>query len=63
MVFSERLSKDNLRKSYIKQEHGSQRKKLKYGVGVISVYDTKLVQEIYGAIQEYAGFSNPEWIK
>ena len=32
--------------------------KLIYGIICIEVYSTKLVQHIYGAIQEYAGFNN-----
>ena len=55
------MPKTCLRKPYIKEDHGSKRKKLKYGVGVIRVNDVKVIQEIYGAIQEYIGFTNPEW--
>jgi hypothetical protein len=28
----------------------------------IAVHDTQLVQHIYGAIQEYAGFERGEWL-
>jgi predicted transcriptional regulator len=35
---------------------------LKNGVCSIRVYSTDLVQHIYGAIQEYGGFDNPDWL-
>lgn len=41
---------------------GSKRNRLPYGVGTLSVYDTRIVQHIYGAIQEYAGFEEPGWV-
>ena len=28
----------------------------------LAVHDTQLVQHIYGAIQEYAGFEEPRWL-
>jgi len=34
-----------------------------YGICEVSVFNTELVQRIYGSIQEYAGFSNGDWIK
>lgn len=36
--------------------------KLPYGTCRIAVHDTQLVQSIYGAIQEYAGFDREEWV-
>jgi hypothetical protein len=33
-----------------------------YGTARLSVCSTFLVQSIYGAIQEYAGFDRPEWL-
>lgn len=32
-----------------------------YGTARLVVYSTEIVQSIYGAIQEYAGCSRPEW--
>jgi hypothetical protein len=43
----------------------SQRKRvnvLPYGTCRISVCSTAVVQHIYGAIQEYAGFDRPGWL-
>jgi hypothetical protein len=43
----------------------SQRKRvgrLPYGTCRLSVHSTAIVQHIYGAIQEYAGFDRPEWL-
>lgn len=40
----------------------SRRHILENGVGSLRVYKTKVVQHVYGAIQEYAGFDNPEWL-
>jgi hypothetical protein len=28
----------------------------------LNIYDTRLVHEIYGAIQEYGGFDREEWL-
>jgi predicted transcriptional regulator len=43
---------------------GSQVRKnvLMNGVCSIRVYRTELVQHIFGAIQEYGGFENPDWL-
>jgi hypothetical protein len=35
---------------------------LPYGTCRLSVSSTALVQSIFGAIQEYAGFDRPEWV-
>ncbi|MAS33200.1 MAG: hypothetical protein CL610_04285 [Anaerolineaceae bacterium] len=37
-------------------------RKLIYGVCEVDVNDTKLTQHVYGAIQEYSGIDNPEWL-
>jgi hypothetical protein len=37
------------------------RKPLVYGTARLTVNSTRLVQSIYGAIQEYAGIERPEW--
>jgi hypothetical protein len=36
--------------------------KLPYGTCRVVVYRTRVVQGIYGAIQEYAGFDRPAWV-
>ena len=41
---------------------GQRANKLPYGVCTISVHSTRIVQHIYGAIQEYAGFEEPRWL-
>jgi hypothetical protein len=41
---------------------GSKKNKLPYGVCSVRLYNTRIVQHIYGAIQEYAGFEEPRWL-
>lgn len=41
---------------------GLKRNRLPYGVGTLSYCNTRIVQHIYGAIQEYAGFDEPRWL-
>jgi hypothetical protein len=41
---------------------GRARNKLPYGVARLTVHQTRMVQHIYGAIQEYAGFDEPAWL-
>jgi DNA-binding transcriptional MerR regulator len=49
--------------SYPTSSSGKRRKKLPYGVCSLTVArSTHLVQHIYGAIQEYAGFDEPRWL-
>jgi hypothetical protein len=49
--------------SYPTSSSGKKRKKLPYGVCTLTVAkSTHLVQHIYGAIQEYAGFEEPGWL-
>jgi hypothetical protein len=47
---------------YSKYSMKKRRNKLPYGTCPIGVYDTRIVQHIYGAIQEYAGFDRKEWL-
>jgi hypothetical protein len=48
---------------YPTSSSGRRRKKLPYGVCTLTVArSTELVQHIYGAIQEYAGFDEPRWL-
>jgi transposase-like protein len=41
---------------------GRARNKLPYGVCTLRVHSTWMLQHIYGAIQEYAGFEEPAWL-
>ena len=36
--------------------------KLPYGTAKVTVHDTRIVQMLYGSIQELAGFERPEWL-
>jgi transcriptional regulator with XRE-family HTH domain len=36
--------------------------KLPYGTSALYVHSTRIVQTIYGSIQEYGGFERPEWL-
>jgi transposase-like protein len=47
---------------YSKYSKKKRQNKLPYGTCRIAVHDTQLVQSIYGAIQEYAGFDREEWL-
>lgn len=51
-----------LRKTVYKVGSNSRHNILTNGVCSIRVYKTELVQHVYGAIQEYAGFDYPEWL-
>ena len=39
-----------------------QKRNLPYGTGRLMLHSTAVVQSIYGAIQEYAGFDEPAWL-
>lgn len=59
------LSPSALRKTVINgRPVSSQQKgrKLTYGTCEVSVHETRLVQHVLGAIQEYAGIEKPEWL-
>ena len=60
------LTRANLRKStvnrYSKYSQKKRRNKLPYGTCRLAVYDTRLAQHLYGAIQEYGGFEREEWL-
>jgi hypothetical protein len=47
---------------YSKHSKKKRRNKLPYGTCRSNVHDTRLVHEIYGAIQEYGGFEREEWL-
>jgi len=61
------LPRSRLRSStvnrYSKYSQKKRRNKLPYGTCRLSIYDTRLTQHIYGAIQEYAGFDRDEWLR
>ena len=60
------LPPESLRKSVVNNySRSSQRKRfnrLPYGTCKLLVHSTEIVQTIYGPIQEFAGFSRPEWL-
>jgi len=51
-----------LRKTYYKESGALKRKRLPNGVCGIRVESTELTHHILGAIQEYGGFDNPDWL-
>lgn len=61
-----RLPHSCLRKStvnvYSKYSQKKRRNKLPYGTVRVCVHSTRVIQSIYGSIQEYAGFDRPEWL-
>ena len=61
-----RLPTSALRKSSVNvHSRYSQKKrtnKLPYGTCELTVDSTRIVQTIYGSIQEYGGFDRPEWL-
>jgi hypothetical protein len=61
-----RLPPSSLRKSIVNQYSKYSQKKrqnvLPYGTARVSVSRTRIVQTIFGAIQEYGGFDRPEWL-
>jgi AcrR family transcriptional regulator len=48
--------------NYSRSSKRTRKNKLPYGTCRVTVHDTRVVQHIYGAIQEYAGFDRPEWL-
>jgi len=47
---------------YSKYSKKKRQNKLPYGTCSLAVNDTRIVQHIYGAIQEYGGFDREEWV-
>lgn len=47
---------------YSKYSSKKRKNRLPYGTCRITVHDTRIVQSIYGSIQEYAGFDRPGWL-
>lgn len=60
------LTRDNLRKTMInnlpKSSKNTKVNKLEYGTVRLTVNKTEIVQEIFGAIQEFGSFFKSEWI-
>jgi hypothetical protein len=54
-----RKSKVNV---YSKYSEKKRQNRLPYGTVRVCVHRTEIVQNIYGAIQEYGGFERPEWL-
>lgn len=47
---------------YSKYSQKKRKNKLPHGTCTVQVSSTRLVQTIYGSIQEYGGFDRPEWL-
>ena len=47
---------------YSKYSQKKRTNKLPYGTCSLRVHSTRIVQTIYGSIQEYGGFDRPEWL-
>ena len=60
------LPRSSLRKStvnvYSKHSKRTPIGKLPFGTSALVVRSTRIVQTIYGSIQEYGGFERPEWL-
>lgn len=60
------LTRESLRKTainrYSKYSQKKRANKLPYGTVRLRVNDTRIVQTIYGSIQELGGFDRPEWL-
>jgi hypothetical protein len=48
--------------NYPTSSSGKKRNKLPYGVGSLTLFSTRIAQHLFGAIQEYGGFSEPGWL-
>lgn len=61
-----KLPRSCLRKStvntYSKSSKRTRVGKLPFGTSALYVHSTRIVQTIYGSIQEYGGFDRPEWL-
>jgi hypothetical protein len=60
------MPRSSLRKSVVNVFSRSSKRtrigKLPYGTSALVVHSTRIVQTIYGSIQEYGGFDRPEWL-
>lgn len=48
--------------TYSKYSQKKRQGKLPHGTTRVNVHSVRVVQQIYGAIQEYGGFERPEWL-
>jgi hypothetical protein len=48
--------------TYSKYSKKKRQNKLPYGTCRMTVSRTRVIQSIFGAIQEYGGFERPEWL-
>jgi hypothetical protein len=55
------LSKSSVNR-HSKHSQKKRTNRLPYGTCELKVHDTRIVQTIYGSIQELAGFDRPEWL-
>lgn len=60
------LPRERLCKSFVnvysKYSQKKRKNRLPYGTTRITVHSTRVIQSIYGSIQEYGGFERPEWL-
>jgi hypothetical protein len=56
------LSTENLYPTQVLKGSDKRHNRLEKGVCSIRIQSTRLVQHIFGAIQEYGGFVNEEWL-
>ncbi len=47
---------------YSKYSEKKRKNKLPYGTCKFTINNTRIVQTIFGSIQEYGGFDRPEWL-
>lgn len=57
-----KLPRSVLRKTHIREGGDRRQNRLDHGLCTIVIHDVRLMQHIYGAIQEYAGIDKPEWL-
>jgi hypothetical protein len=48
--------------TYSKYSQKKRQNKLPVGTTALVVHSSRIVQTIYGSIQEYGGFDRPEWL-
>jgi Homeodomain-like domain len=58
------LNPTNLNRPYLENKRNitnKRKNRYPYGICNLIVYKTEILQQIYGAIQEYIGFEKPDW--
>jgi len=58
---SDRLGKSVVN-TYSKYSEKKRKNKLPHGTCKLTVHSTRVVQTVFGSIQEYGGFDRPEWL-